>query len=215
MKPLLNGICCFLFFASCTDHKPTANNKSAPVLAPLSTDTAGPVLQNSANPFAPVDVSPMDIAYFPEDYPIAKMTNPDIGPPKARIIYSRPHKQGRAVFGSLLKYGEHWRLGANEATELELFSDAVIQNTNVAKGRYMLYSIPQAGNWIIVFNRNVYSWGLKQDTARDVHRFTIPMEQAPAPIEFYTMAFQKTDTGAALLMAWDNAMARLPISFQP
>lgn len=215
MKPLLNGICCLLFFASCTDHKPTANNKSAPVLAPLSTDTAGPVLQNSANPFAPVDVSPMDIAYFPEDYPIAKMTNPNIDPPKARIIYSRPHKQGRAVFGSLLKYGEHWRLGANEATELELFSDAVIQNTKVAKGRYMLYSIPQAGNWIIVFNRNVYSWGLKQDTARDVHRFTIPMEQAPAPIEFYTMAFQKTDTGAALLMAWDNAMARLPISFQP
>ncbi len=215
MKPLLNGICCLLFFASCTGRQPTANNKSAPVLAPLSIDTAGPVLQNSANPFAPVDVSPMDIAYFPEDYPIAKMTNPDIGPPKARIIYSRPHKQGRAVFGSLLKYGEHWRLGANEATELELFSDAVIQNTNVAKGRYMLYSIPQAGNWIIVFNRNVYSWGLKQDTARDVHRFTIPMEQAPAPIEFYTMAFQKTDTGAALLMAWDNAMARLPISFQP
>jgi len=131
----------------------------------------------------------------------------------ARVIYSRPHKQGRTIFGNLLKYGEHWRLGANEATEIELFQNAVIQNKKVARGRYILYAIPQAAHWTIAFNRNVHSWGLKQDTAQDAYRFTIPVEKAVAPVEFFTMVFQKTATGADLLMAWDDAAARLPFSF--
>lgn len=181
---------------------------------PLAKDAAEPVLQNGANPYSPVDVSPMDIAYFPPDYPIAKMTDPNLPPPKARVIYSRPHKQGRTIFGSLLKYGEHWRLGANEATELELFADATIQGKKVSAGRYVLYGIPQAGSWTIVFNKNVHSWGLKQDPALDVYRFSVPVEQAPAPVEFYTMTFQETGTGADLLMAWNSVVAKLPISFQ-
>jgi len=147
------------------------------------------------------------------DYPINKMTQPELGPPLARVIYSRPHKQGRTIFGALLKWGEHWRLGANEATELELFQDATIQNKRVSKGRYVLYCIPQPEAWTIVFNTNLYSWGLKQDSTRDVYRFQIPSTKTSAPIESFTMVFQKTKPGADLLMAWDTVAARLPISF--
>lgn len=209
MKLLLKGLA-VLFLFSCNETP--VPKRSAAVLTPLQKDS-GTVLQQGANPFAPVDVSPMDIAYFPVDYPITKMAHPDITQPLARVVYSRPHKQGRVIFGTLLKYGEHWRLGANEATELELFQTATIQNKKVAPGRYVLYSIPQADHWTIVFNDNLYSWGLKQDATHDVYRFDIPIEKAATPVEFYTMVFQKRDTGADLLMAWDDVVAKLPISF--
>jgi hypothetical protein len=212
MNQLLKGSLFLLLFISCGEsQQPIAKTTATPVS--LANDTTAPVLQNGTNPYAPVDVSPMDIAYFPEGYPIAKMTNPDLPRPKARVIYSRPHKQGRTIFGSLLKYGEHWRLGANEATELELFANATIQGKKVAAGRYVLYGIPQDSSWTIVFNNNLYSWGLKQDAARDVYRFPVPVKQTPVPVEIFTMTFQKTATGADLLMAWDNVVAKLPISF--
>lgn len=210
MKQLLKPTAALLLFFSCTD-RPAANRPAA-VVTPLQKDS-GAVLQNGANPYATVDVSPMDIAYFPVDYPIKKMAQPGMPPPLARVVYSRPHKQGRTIFGSLLKFGEHWRLGANEATELELFQTATIQNKKVARGRYILYSIPQRDHWTIIFNSNLYSWGLKQDAAGDLYRFDIPVEKVATPVEFYTMVFQKTSTGADLLMAWDDVAAKLPITF--
>lgn len=209
MKQLLKLTLCLLFLNACNDPAATARK---PALPPLQKDT-GTTLQAGANPYAPIDLSPVDISYFPVDYPINKMTHPDIGLPLARVIYSRPHKQGRTIFGSLLKYGEHWRLGANEATELELFQAATIQNQKVPKGRYVLYCIPQPGTWTIVFNTNLYSWGLKQDSQHDAYRFEIPVEKTGTPVEFYTMVFQKQGAGAELLMAWDNVMAKLPLSF--
>nr|WP_315818687.1 DUF2911 domain-containing protein [Paraflavitalea speifideiaquila] len=66
-----------------------------------------------------VDKSPMDMAYFPVDYPKLKMSGNAKEPLVARVIYSRPQKSGRAIFGDVLKYGHTWRLGANEATEIE------------------------------------------------------------------------------------------------
>jgi hypothetical protein len=209
MKQLLKLTLCLLLLNSCNESPTATRNATVPPLAKDS-DT---VLQNGTNPYASIDISPMDISYFPTDYPVTKMTHPGAGLPLARVIYSRPHKQGRVIFGSLLKYGERWRLGANEATEIELFQDATIQNKKVSKGRYVLYCIPQPDAWSIVFNTNLYSWGLKQDSTRDVYQFQIPATKIAAPLEFFTIVFQKKGAGADLLMAWDDVVARLPITF--
>ncbi len=69
----------------------------------------------------PVDKSPMDMSYYPANYPVSKINDKITEPLAARIVYSRPQKTGRAIFGGLLKYGEVWRMGANEATEIEFF----------------------------------------------------------------------------------------------
>jgi len=72
--------------------------------------------QNSNIP--PVDKSPMDMAYYPANYPVLKIQDKLTETLAARVVYSRPQKAGRTIFGSLVKYGEVWRLGANEATGL-------------------------------------------------------------------------------------------------
>lgn len=198
-----------LLFCACTDQKQTNNNTVA--RTPLKRDTA--VGKSAVNPYEPIDISPVDVSYFPVDYPVTKMMHQTENLPLARVIYSRPHRQGRKIFGALLKYGEPWRLGANEATELELFAPATIQNKKIPKGRYILYIIPHQQKWTVVFNSNVYSWGLKQDPAQDVYRFDIPVSKVTKPLEYFTMMFESTPDGARLLMAWDEVIARLPIAF--
>jgi len=198
-----------LFFFACTEEPKT----SGPINSDTNQTTQNSIRKVAANPYVPVDVSPMDIIYFPVEYPLSKSSKPDTLPPKARVIYSRPQKQGRQIFGTLIKWGEAWRLGANEATEIELFGPATIQGKRINPGRYILYCLPQQNNWTIVFNTNTFSWGLQPTTARDVARFTIPVRKAPATIEYFTMAFQETTNGAELIMAWDDSEARLPIQF--
>ncbi|SHF62107.1 Protein of unknown function [Cnuella takakiae] len=166
------------------------------------------------NALSPIDRSPMDMIYFPVDYPILKTSGKAVNPPLARVIYSRPHRQGRTIFGSLVPYGQPWRLGANEATEIELFAPATIQNKPVAKGRYILYCIPQPKEWTIVFNNNLYTWGLQTDSTQDAYRFTIPVAPTSKPLEDFTMVFIAAANGAELLVSWEQAEARLPIQFK-
>ncbi len=169
--------------------------------------------EKAVNPYVPVDLSPMDMSYYPADYPKLKMANSNIGLPDVRVVYSRPHLGGRKLFTDLLKYGDPWRLGANEATELDLYKDAVILDKKMKPGRYIIYCIPEKDKWTIVFNSNIDSWGLHPDETKDIARFAIPSKPTPAPVEFFTLVFEKKNTGAELVMAWGNTEVRLPFSF--
>ncbi len=207
---------CFLLF-SCNNkkgNKPKDPVDTTGVNNTIKKDSSPVTGQNrSLDTYAPVDVSPMDMSYFPVDYPKLKMTKRTTASPLARVVYSRPHLQGRKLFHGLLKYGEAWRLGANEATELDLYTDVTIQDKKIKAGRYILYSIPEQGKWIIVVNSNIDSWGLAPDPSKDIARFSVPITETGNSIEFFTMIFQPTATGADLLMAWDNVEAKLPITF--
>jgi hypothetical protein len=161
-----------------------------------------------------LDISPMDMIYFPVDYPVQKMTNKISDPPVARIIYSRPRVQGREIFGELIKYDKPWRLGANESTEIDLFREINIQGVKVPAGRYILYCIPKEKTWTIVFNSNIDSWGLRMDQSKDLHRFVIPVMQTIYREEFFSMFFEGTTKGMNLVISWDQTMARLPISYK-
>ncbi len=199
----------FLFLFGCADEsatKPTVTKDTVqnPVL---------PIRKQTANPYAPVDVSPMDITYFPVDYPKLKQAVANKEPLLSRVIYSRPQRQGRTIFGSLVKYGELWRLGANEATEIEFFKPATIQGKRINKGRYIIYCIPNENEWTIVLNTGTDRWGLHPDPSKDVERFTIPVQKDNPNIEYFTMNFFQAQDGAELLMAWDGVVARLPIQF--
>lgn len=196
----------FLFSCKNNDHH---DSKSVV----LSNNSAIVKAETLANPYATVDISPMDMSYFPVDYPKFKMTKSIDAPPVMRLIYSRPHLQGRKLFQNLLNYGEPWRLGANEATEIQFYKEVTIQRKKIPASRYILYCIPEKDNWTIVLNSNIDTWGLEIDSTKDIQRFNIPISRNNPPIEYLTMVFEKTNTGADLLMAWDDIIARLPINF--
>jgi hypothetical protein len=199
-----------LFIIAC-NNKENKRVESGSITSKDSSKIINP--GKTENPYAIVDISPMDMSYYPADYPKLKMEKTISTLPMARLIYSRPHLQGRTLFKDILKYGERWRLGANESTELDLYVDAVIQDKKIKAGRYVLYCIPEPDQWTITINSNIDSWGLQQDTTKDIARFIIPVNQTTNHLEYFTMIFEKTNTGAGLLMAWDNLEARLPFRF--
>jgi hypothetical protein len=171
----------------------------------------------AGNEYAAIDQSPMDISYFPKDYPQNKISGRGSGIPVARIIYSRPHKKGRLIFGddvkSLCPYGKPWRLGANEATEVDFFEPVIISGKNVAAGRYILYCIPFPDKWVIALNSNLDSWGLQIDPAKDVLRTEVPVQIQQPTIEDFTIVFTAAPYGADILCTWDNVKILMPVNF--
>src|SRR5687767_15925362 len=78
-----------------------------------------------------IDKSPMDMSHFPTGYPLLKIQGKANESLKMRVIYSRPQLNGRRAFGELRELGKVWRLGANEATEIEFFKDVKIDGRKV------------------------------------------------------------------------------------
>ena len=162
--------------------------------------------------FPVLDKSPMDMAYYPVNYPVLKIQDKVSEPLLARVIYSRPQKNNRTVFGDLIEYNTIWRLGANEATEIEFFKDVKIGGKKLLKGRYTMYAIPTPSQWTIIFNKDTDIWGaFKYDETKDVLRTVVPVQNTTEVEEAFTMGFTKSASGADLIIAWDTTSVTLPI----
>ncbi|MCC6288528.1 MAG: DUF2911 domain-containing protein [Chitinophagaceae bacterium] len=176
---------------------------------------SGCVLSVSAQDAWPAtDNSPMDMAYFPVDYPILKIRKQAPETPVVKVIYSRPMKKNRTIFGELVEYGTVWRLGANEATEIDFYKDVKIGNTKIKKGRYTIYAVPTPEKWTIIISKDNDVWGsFAYNQKNDILRTDIKVQKTTQPVEVFSMMFEKTNTGANLLIAWEDVKVILPISF--
>ena len=151
--------------------------------------------------FAKIDASPLDLAQY---------KNQD-GEVVARVIYSRPQKRDREVFGKLVPYGEVWRTGANESTELTLYKDMKVADVTVSAGTYTIYTIPQENEWVVILNNDVHTWGAYEYTdKKDQVRINVPVRKSPTTIETFSMAFVPGADGANLLMGWDDRYIEVP-----
>lgn len=161
-----------------------------------------------------LDKSPLDVSYYPSNYPILKMNGKAKDQPVARIIYSRPTKSNRTIFGGIVKYGELWRLGANEATELEVFKNVKIGGKAVPKGKYTVFCIPYENKWTIIINKDNFSWGsFTYNAKKDLLRVDVSVQSTDEAVEALTMYFEdKADGGSNLVIMWDNVRTVLPIS---
>ncbi|MEJ7912407.1 MAG: DUF2911 domain-containing protein, partial [Chitinophagaceae bacterium] len=162
-----------------------------------------------------LDKSPMDMAYFPANFPVLKIQDKVSIPLAARVIYSRPQKNGRPVFGELVEYGKVWRLGANEATEIEFFKDVTIGNKKVLKGKYTVYALVNPADWTFILNKETDVWGaFKYDEKKDVVRLTVPVQKVVEPAEAFSILLDKSAIGMDLIVAWDDVKVALPVSLK-
>jgi hypothetical protein len=162
-----------------------------------------------------VDKSPLDMAYFPDNYPLLKIQDKAAEPMLARVVYSRPQKNGRLIFGGLIEYGKVWRLGANEATEIEFFQNVKINNVKIKKGRYTLYAIPYETKWTFILNKENDTWGsFRYDEKKDILRMDVPVKKQTETAESFSMMFEKMNGGFLLNALWDNVKTSLPVYLQ-
>jgi hypothetical protein len=169
---------------------------------------------HAQSPLPPVDKSPMDMSYYPNNYPVLKISDKATEPVSARVVYSRPQKSGRVIFGGLVKYGEVWRLGANEATEIEFYKNVRLGGKKISKGRYTLYAVVNENSWTIIINKDTDTWGsFKYDAKNDLVRQDVPVQKTDTIVESLAMAFEKSGNGFNLVIAWDNIKTSVPFTF--
>ncbi len=160
-----------------------------------------------------LDQSTLDMSYYPVNYPILKIQDKITEPLVARVLYSRPQRNGRDVFGELVEYEKVWRLGANEATEIEFFKDVIFGGKPVAKGRYTLYAIPFLNTWTIIINTETDTWGsFKYDIKKDVVRVDVPAQKLSETADILSVYFEKAATGFNLFAVWENTTVSIPIT---
>jgi len=112
-----------------------------------------------------------------------------------------------------VEYGKVWRLGANEATEIELYKDVKIAGKKISKGRYTLYALVYENTWTMILNKDTDTWGaFKYDSKKDVLRTDVPVEKTDDVIENMSMWFEKTLSGVSLVIAWEQVKVSLPIT---
>ncbi len=134
-----------------------------------------------------------------------------IGGANLRVVYSRPAKRGREIWGSLVPFGEVWRTGANAATEFTTDRDLVIGGARVPAGSYTLFSLFSAESAQLIINKQTGQWGTMYDQGQDLARVPLSMESLSTPVERFTIAIEPSGEGGALHLTWDATRYSVPI----
>jgi hypothetical protein len=168
--------------------------------------------------FRGLDASPMDMSHYPSKSAYTNYLEGDEKniTPKIQVEYSRPSKKGRNVFGDLIKPGDMWRIGANEATEIVLYEDMMVGDAELKSGRYAMLAEIKDGSWDIIFSKDYPSWGMvNRDESKDVARINIPVKKAGEVIENLSIAFdEKSDSLVHMMIAWDQTRAEIPFKLK-
>ncbi len=142
---------------------------------------------SKAQDFRGPDKSPMDMAYFPDNFAHDRK---DSEKAIIRVVYSRPQKNEREIFGKLVPFGEVWRTGANEVTEIKFYHDVELAGKDVKAGTYSLFTIPGEKQWTIILNSDLDYWGAySYKASSDVLRVTAPSVSLSNPVEYFTIQF--------------------------
>ena len=129
---------------------------------------------------------------------------------KITVKYAQPQKRGRVVFGQVVKFGQVWRTGANEATEIEISRDVTVAGKPLKAGKYSLWTVPTATTWAVILNSETGQWGTQHDAARDVLRVDVPATPT-AETEALTIGLVAAEGGADMTIAWDKTAVSVPI----
>ena len=137
-----------------------------------------------------------------------------------KVTYCRPSKNGRTIFGEdrpdvLLPYGKYWRLGANESTEISFSEDIDFAGKPVDAGTYRMYAVPGEESWEITLNSQLGTWGSDlPDNAMDVVTVEVPVTEAPAETEQFTINFGSIGPATTMDLVWDHTQVSVPITIQ-
>jgi hypothetical protein len=164
-----------------------------------------------AQEFAGLDKSPMDMAYYPNNFAHDRKAGEQA---VIRVIYSRPQKNGREIFGKTVPLGKVWRTGANEASEIKFYKDVEFAGKKVKAGTYSLFTIPGEKEWTIILNSDMDYWGAySYNEKKDVLRVTAPVSPLESVIENFTIQFDsKASNQGVMKLVWDKTMAQVPFT---
>ncbi len=138
-----------------------------------------------------------------------------LGGQEAKVCYGSPSVKGRTIFGDLEKFGQPWRLGANEATALHLPFAAEVGGIDLEPGSYSLFATPGEDEWEIFVNSTFERWGIPLNdevTAANVGSFNRPTAATEDLVEQLTFRWEAHgDDMGHLVIEWENTRVEVPM----
>lgn len=156
-----------------------------------------------AQKFPKMDVSPMDIASYPNNW---RESNKLV-----KIVYSRPQLKGRDL-EKLAPKDKVWRTGANEAAEITFYKNVTFGDSKVKAGTYTLFTIPNDKNWTIILSNHKNIWGsyfYKKE--HDVVRVSGKVSKTNEPVEAFSIVFEGEEENATMHLGWGNTVVSVPV----
>ena len=137
----------------------------------------------------------------------------DLGGGKTiKTDYSSPRMKGRKIYGDLVPFGQVWRTGANSATTFVTSADVVVGGKTVPAGSYTIFTVPTADKWTLIVNKKTGEWGIPYKYESDeLARADMKISKLPAPVENFTIAYDKSGSGCTLQIDWDTTRASVDI----
>ncbi len=159
----------------------------------------------NAQSFNKLDYNPHDIVYHRSN----KQTKP-----KIKVIYGRPNANDKVVFGTQVPYGEVWRTGSNEATEIKFYNDVMFGNKYVKAGTYVLYTIPNENYWTIILNGATDTYGaFFYNPKFNIAKIEVPASNGEM-LENFSIAFVNKKYGSQMVLAWAKTRIKVPLYTQ-
>jgi hypothetical protein len=150
---------------------------------------------------------------LPQPSPAASVSQ-TVGTTDIAVKYSRPSVKGREVFGKLLPFDKIWRTGANSATQITTSSDIMVAGQKLMAGTYSIFSIPTAGDWTLVFNKDANASEQNYVQEKDALRVTVKPSSV-AKVESFTIDFSDvTDSTASMNISWADKKIAAPLAVE-
>lgn len=137
----------------------------------------------------------------------------DLGGGKSVTVdYSSPRAKGRKIYGDVVPLGKVWRTGANEATTFVTTADITVGGAAVPAGSYTIFTIPDKDKWTLIISKKTGEWGTDYSgPSNDLARVDMKVSSLPAPVENFTISFEKSATGGTMNIDWESTRASVAI----
>lgn len=132
-----------------------------------------------------------------------------------KVVYGQPYRRGRTIFGDWEPYGEVWRTGANEATEITFTNTVLMGDQAIKAGTYALFTIPEPDSFTVILNHELGQWGaFEYNPERDYKRMKFPVQTLETPVEAFTIEFSEPKYSMTTMsLKWDLVRVDIPIRF--
>ncbi len=174
---------------------------------------------------APAAAQDLHPSRRPSPMGMARITVDDV---YLRVVYSRPYKRGRDnIFGTeesgaLVPFGQVWRTGANEATEITVTGDVTVGRGLLPAGTYSLFTTPGPETWTVHFNSALGLSGtgyFNPETreftpadlpATEVLTYTASVGKLEEEVDQFIISFDAVEDGADMCLRWITTEVCVP-----
>jgi hypothetical protein len=135
-----------------------------------------------------------------------------VGATEVRVMYIRPVARGRALLGSLVRYGRVWTPSADSAMRISFSTNVDIEGKPLAAGSYSVWAIPDSTQWTVIFNKTSHAFHIgSYSQNEDALRVTARIDSLPH-VETLTLGFPVVDGRKAVMqLHWGTTAVKVEI----